>query len=447
MVALAVTSSMQRLDGTVETLIAHALTSEGADASEDGTGRGLEVGEDNIAYAIRSGGDGHTGDQMGYVMVRPLLEVGARTGTSTDDPRAGIGIGNDGDPMFTLQAGKQHGVAVPLDLRNAARQSEAGETAGTGIGDDGDPSFTLSATGRALPGVAVPTAVRRLTPLECERLQGFPEITKALRIEVWRCSDHPKSLALADSQNPKSQRSAPDADMPGSRNPAQPAGSHSQCFRPDPALPVAASVHIDCEASAVQIRSPDGRHWSVDGAALKKPSPLAALLDVSALLFAPMPHGQEQAISTGRAASPPSLAPSIPQPSGAICVLVCGLEIGGAASAAHKSGPGEASHSTSTTPRVGRATQHSGLKWTTLCCSALRAIDSFIPLPTPETTSYAIELTASAGWTRWDADGAEQSDSARYRRLGNAVAVPVVEWISRRIVAAEARLSATRGAA
>lgn len=31
------------------------------------------------------------------------------------------------------------------------------------------------------------------------------------------------------------------------------------------------------------------------------------------------------------------------------------------------------------------------------------------------------------GWT----DG--QSDSARYRQLGNAVAVPVVEWIMRRI--------------
>lgn len=44
----------------------------------------------------------------------PILEAGARTGVSTTDVRAGIGIGigTDGDPMFTLQAGKQHGVAV-----------------------------------------------------------------------------------------------------------------------------------------------------------------------------------------------------------------------------------------------------------------------------------------------------------------------------------------------
>ena len=39
------------------------------------------------------------------------------------------------------------------------------------------------------------------------------------------------------------------------------------------------------------------------------------------------------------------------------------------------------------------------------------------------------------GWT----DG--QSDSARYRQLGNAVAVPVVEWIGKRIVKAKTRLT------
>ena len=43
-------------------------------------------------------------------VVIPILEAGARTGVSTTDPRAGIGIGENGDPMFTLQSGKQHGV-------------------------------------------------------------------------------------------------------------------------------------------------------------------------------------------------------------------------------------------------------------------------------------------------------------------------------------------------
>lgn len=45
------------------------------------------------------------------------------------------------------------------------------------------------------------------------------------------------------------------------------------------------------------------------------------------------------------------------------------------------------------------------------------------------------------GWTD------EQADSARYRQLGNSVAVPCVEWITRRLVAADTALSETRGAA
>jgi DNA (cytosine-5)-methyltransferase 1 len=42
-----------------------------------------------------------------------------------------------------------------------------------GIGKQGDPAFTLRTA--VTPGVATPMAVRRLTPVECERLQGFPD--------------------------------------------------------------------------------------------------------------------------------------------------------------------------------------------------------------------------------------------------------------------------------
>ena len=40
------------------------------------------------------------------------------------------------------------------------------------------------------------------------------------------------------------------------------------------------------------------------------------------------------------------------------------------------------------------------------------------------------------GWTRERADGRPLSDTPRYRMLGNSVAVPVVEWIARRMKAA-----------
>lgn len=163
----------------------------------------------------------------------PILEVGKRTGTSTTDPRAGLGIGHDGDPMFTLQAGAQHGVVtfaadVAPTLRAGGNTTGGDRPPGTDVdtaesnvvigyvdcGNGGispsEPMGTLvadspSGGGRPLPavafqssqsgvrlhdthatldanngsrrhnGVVAGTAVRRLTPIECERLQGMPD--------------------------------------------------------------------------------------------------------------------------------------------------------------------------------------------------------------------------------------------------------------------------------
>ena len=72
-----------------------------------------ETGQDVVptinARPSGGGGLGTDFDLDGGVV--PILEPGARTGVSTTDLRAGAGIGDPGDPMFTLQSGKQHAVA------------------------------------------------------------------------------------------------------------------------------------------------------------------------------------------------------------------------------------------------------------------------------------------------------------------------------------------------
>ena len=72
--------------------IAHTLRGGGFDASEDGTGRGTPLVPVK-AVAI------------------PMLEIGKGSSSRGDGPN-GAGFGSDGDPMFTLQAGAQHKVAV-----------------------------------------------------------------------------------------------------------------------------------------------------------------------------------------------------------------------------------------------------------------------------------------------------------------------------------------------
>lgn len=155
-------------------------------------------------------------DDAGTGIAIPILEPGSRTGKSTTDRRAGIGVGQDGDPMFTLQAGKQHGIGVippegcwwdggqvsqtldavlhkgqtmPEKNRFPAVLQPVGSTGDVAhppaiacVHGTQDPivsnyhAHALGRNGGQENAVFTPAmAIRRLTPVECERLQGFPD--------------------------------------------------------------------------------------------------------------------------------------------------------------------------------------------------------------------------------------------------------------------------------
>lgn len=129
------------------------------------------------------------------------------------------GFGRNGDPAYTLTSAQTGGGNIPavatvevfpLDLRNALRDADREGRTGVGFGEAGDPANTV--TQGAVPAVAcvdvwsstptiaetgAPTmrrctrlgvierereemdepqyVVRRITPVEAERLQGFPD--------------------------------------------------------------------------------------------------------------------------------------------------------------------------------------------------------------------------------------------------------------------------------
>ena len=96
--------------------------------------------------------------------------------------------------------------AIPIDLRNANRDPEKHDKMnrqGVGVGKIGDPAHTM--TKEFSHGVAVSSgqmAVRRLSPRECERLQGFDDDHTLI---PWRnkpadqCPDGPRYKALGNS--------------------------------------------------------------------------------------------------------------------------------------------------------------------------------------------------------------------------------------------------------
>jgi DNA (cytosine-5)-methyltransferase 1 len=218
---------MGRIDYETETFVTHALRGEGFDASEDGTGRGTPL----VPVAFRTtGNDGayETGDVVGAL-------------TTTTDPNAQVvafsAKDHGGDAMDdcspTLRAGGHAGshanagvmpaVAFAKNQRGELRTSEVSPSLNVGGGKPGEgyPAVAFDLRGReggAMPEgphdtaniraasggssrsyVAQPWAVRRLTPLECERLQGFPDGWTDVEYRGKRAADGPRYKALGNS--------------------------------------------------------------------------------------------------------------------------------------------------------------------------------------------------------------------------------------------------------
>jgi len=149
----------QNASGRNTPMVMHEGMSEPAVAFANRTRDGIKVPEimkDCVVPALTNPGGGGRADAVNVCLPTPLQEVSKRTGKSTDDPRAGIGIGSAGDPMYTLQAGAQHGCHASMQ-------------------------------------------VRRLTPSECEYLQGFPAGHTDITFRKKPAADGPRYRALGNS--------------------------------------------------------------------------------------------------------------------------------------------------------------------------------------------------------------------------------------------------------
>ena len=128
--------------------VVHALTSEGADASEDGTGRGTPI----VAYALTSRNDRNDREEN-YVT---SLAIAGDFSTPVD--RAQTVRSAHGQPGVIA-------VGFAENQRGEVVESAVSHQLTTGGGKPG----------QGFPAVRQEALVRRLTPLECERLQGLPD--------------------------------------------------------------------------------------------------------------------------------------------------------------------------------------------------------------------------------------------------------------------------------
>ncbi len=160
------------------------------------------------------------------IMPQAMQSEGWRVGKENQDGRGnGLGVGKDGDPCLTLDRSAVPAVAIQGTV--IGRQDHNGPQ-GSGHSDSGE-MFTLNSTDVHAVAVA-PTItatndpsrspqsseitqqvaavhsatmqVRRLTPTECERLQGFPDGWTAIpwkKKSADQCPDGPRYKALGNS--------------------------------------------------------------------------------------------------------------------------------------------------------------------------------------------------------------------------------------------------------
>lgn len=179
--------------------MAHTLRGEGFDASEDGTGRGTPLvpvgvtihGTDgtvnvasytDVASCLRARDPGRRDNSTSTVIQQPVAfdttQITSAANRSNPKP---------GDPCHPLAAGAHAPAVVAFGWQNAAAQ--------------GMPVDIIAPTldKSKHPATATATAVRRLMPVECERLQGFPDGHTAI---MWRgkpAADGPRYKALGNS--------------------------------------------------------------------------------------------------------------------------------------------------------------------------------------------------------------------------------------------------------
>jgi DNA (cytosine-5)-methyltransferase 1 len=145
-----------QIDGESETFVAHSLRAEGFDASEDGTGRGTPL----------------------VPVCFDPTQITHPENRSNPQP---------GDPCHTL-AKEGHPPAVAF---HATQDPISGDVSPAMGGGNGHGCASIATLTRA--------AVRRLLPVECEALQGFPRGYTLIPFRGKPAADGPRYKALGNS--------------------------------------------------------------------------------------------------------------------------------------------------------------------------------------------------------------------------------------------------------
>ena len=126
---------------------------------------GARIANDNVTQTLSAKmgtGGGNT----------PMLAIAIQDGREIEKNQNGLGVAEEGAPAYTIDQTGAQAVAYGIQGSMIGRQDHNGP-GGQGITQPDSAMYTLTSTD--VHAVATTMVVRRLTPLECERLMGWPD--------------------------------------------------------------------------------------------------------------------------------------------------------------------------------------------------------------------------------------------------------------------------------
>jgi DNA (cytosine-5)-methyltransferase 1 len=218
----------------------HGVAQPMAYTLSGGSNRGLHVNKVQVATCLdthNAVGEFREQSQNAQTLVAQPIPLNSMNCFRSPDADAstGCGIGEAGEAMFTITKTNSHAVAQPIvlmdqggsvmnveyDISGTLRREThghepvvmqtlqapnpmavclGGQHPNAGIGIDQSPTLTnaMGAGGGHIP-ITNAMAVRRLTPVECERLQGFPDNYTDIKLKGKPTPDGPRYKALGNS--------------------------------------------------------------------------------------------------------------------------------------------------------------------------------------------------------------------------------------------------------
>ena len=189
-----------------DNFITHSLRGEGFDASEDGTGRGTPLVPTLSHACLAKGGSGRLDPtcETFIACTLPASNGGVSSGMHPVVAFSSKDYAADAGPVSpTLRAMGHSGSHANAGGQVAVAFAENSRAEIRLEGGDGNRTGALS-TGGGKPGQGTPMIqqamqVRRLTPRECERLQGFPDDWTAIEYRGKPACDGPRYKAIGNS--------------------------------------------------------------------------------------------------------------------------------------------------------------------------------------------------------------------------------------------------------